>query len=194
MGQQKLLMPAGSRCVIQHVLASLEPIPAAQRYVVIRSDDKRLASIVAATSAQVLQPPTNPPDMRASVEVALREIAKQHSPKDTDGWMLLPADSVGLTPDNVCQLLHVWNNSDADILVPQIGKRRGHPAFFRWPLAERLFHLDSSVGVNALRTLEGVAVELHTVTDPGVLEDLDTPDDYNAMLKNMQRRDVENQR
>jgi CTP:molybdopterin cytidylyltransferase MocA len=68
-------------------------------------------------------------------------------------------------------------------VVPVFGGRRGHPTVIRWRHAAGIRGLPPGEGVNAyLRRHAAETLEL-SVTDPGVLCDLDTPDDYDRLSR-----------
>lgn len=178
MGRPKLTLPLGDETVIERVLAALNQTGVTERVVVVRPDDEELVAAVRRADARCIQPVVAPPDMRASVQIALADIARRHTPHYDDAWMLTPGDSVGVKGTVVRQLLAAWFRSRADVLVPEHEHHRGHPALFRWPLAQRLRSLSSDVGVNALLSEPDVTVETLSVGDAGILDDLDTPQDY----------------
>jgi molybdenum cofactor cytidylyltransferase len=183
MGRPKLKLPLGKSTVIEHVLAAVDVPSVTCRVVTVRSDDLALAELVTRARATVVTPHHDPADMRQSVEAGLRFVEQHNAPNDNDAWMLLPGDSVGLTRHEVSKVLTVWATCDADILIPRWQGKGGHPTLFRWPLANMLCKLDGSLGVNALRKRPEVRVLEHQMTKPGVIQDMDTPDDYDAALK-----------
>ena len=187
MGRPKLTLPLGETTVIEHVLSAVDAPEIAARIITVRADDHALAELVTRAGATVLSPRYDPADMRESVEAGLGFVEEHYTPAKTDAWMLLPGDSVGLTRHAVSTLLTAWRTCDADMLVPRWQDKGGHPTLFRWPLADVLRKLDGSLGVNALRKRPDVSVLEHHMTEPGVIQDMDTPADYDTVLKS--RRD-----
>ncbi len=187
MGRPKLTLPLGESTIIEHVLAAVDVPEVSGRVVTVRTHDHALAELVIRAGAKVMSPRRDPADMRQSVEAALQFVEEHYLPTETDAWMLLPGDSVGLTRHAVSRLLTLWTSCDADILVPRWQGKGGHPTLFRWPLTDVLRKLDGSLGVNALRKLPEVRVLEHEMNEPGVIQDMDTPDDYDKVLKS--RRD-----
>jgi CTP:molybdopterin cytidylyltransferase MocA len=75
-----------------------------------------------------------------------------------------------------------WRSRRPQVLVPTCGGRRGHPTVFSWCLAGAVSQLPEGCGLNHLvRSASGEVVEVE-LGEPGVLTDLDTPDDYEALL------------
>ena len=178
MGQPKLLLPFGERTVIAAVLDVLRHPAIAETVVVVRSDDIALRGTVEQSGAVVVSPETPPPEMRDSVELALRWIGEHHDPQPEEGWLLTPADHPLLDAQVLERLVARWRQGDCTILVPTCGGRRGHPVLFRWSLAAEVFALPAEAGLNRLvRDHAGDVTELEVASE-SILLDLDTPEDY----------------
>lgn len=178
MGQPKLLLPLGASTVIARMLAVIARPEIEATFVVIRPDDESLRAAVAACGATPLQPAVPPPEMRDSVEFALRHIERQFEPSPAAGWILAPADHPLLDPGVIDRLLTAWRNSSGKILVPVHGGRRGHPVIFPFGLVPDVYALPPDQGLNRLLTRHAAIIEQIEVDSAGVLADLDTPEDY----------------
>ncbi|MHC4877669.1 MAG: nucleotidyltransferase family protein [Planctomycetota bacterium] len=187
MGQPKLVMQLGDRTVIEHLLDALDQ-PAITAVVIVfrRGDEELSACLQSVDSLQhtqliIVQPNTDPPDMRTSVELGLREINVRFTPTDDDGWLLIPADHPVVDGDVVRSLLAARSTSTADVLVPTHDSRRGHPTLFGWHMAGRVSGIPADRGLNWLVRHASVSVEeVHVATD-SVLLDLDTPEDFRKL-------------
>lgn len=183
MGQPKLLLPYRGTTVIGQVLSVLSPAQIATRCVVVRQDDAALKQEAERHGAWVVQPGTDPPDMRASVEFALSRISQRHHPHDDDGWLLIPADHPLLSAELLRELLAVWQREQPQILVPTYHGRRGHPVMFRWRLARKTTSIPTDRGLNwLLETCASQVVEW-PCEFAEVTQDLDTPEDYERLQK-----------
>src|SRR6266446_1224603 len=135
MGRPKLLLPVGASTVIARMLSVLKRPEIASTIVVVRPDDEPLRAAVADCGAIPLQPDVPPPEMRQSVEYALRHIEGQFQPLPEDGWLLAPADHPLLDPAVVTRMVAEWRGSPGKIVVPVYRGRRGHPTLFPFLLA-----------------------------------------------------------
>lgn len=188
MGQSKLLLPWGKTTVIEHLLNRLLEADIASISMLIREDDAalndRLTAFRAAQSFdqsrrwRVLHAAQPPDEMCDSVALVLNYVTKVGFAEDTDGWMLVPADSVAVEPATLNSLLEQWRRGGQDILIPTHAGRRGHPALFAWSLASRIVEIPADHGINWLCTRPEYRISEFPVDDPAVLADLDTPDDY----------------
>lgn len=183
MGRPKLLLPFGETTVIGRLIEVLSAAEMAGVFVLVRPDDEPLAEEVRHAGATVVQPAEPPAEMRVSVEHLLATIARQYAPADDDGWLLIPGDHPLVTHETLSQLITSWHANPSAITLPVIDGRRGHPTLFPWPLAEHVAGLPADVGVNHLLRSSDIEVNEVSVTDPAILLDLDTPDDYERALK-----------
>lgn len=178
MGVPKLLLPWHGTTVIEQLINTLTRPEIAAIVVVTRPDDVELHAALRRTSAIVVVPEHEPPDMRDSVELGLRAIRQRFAPNDDDGWLLIPADHPLLEPEVLDGLLTRWSRGDCNALVPAHGDRRGHPTLLRWSLAANVEQLPRDVGINALlRSSPSLVTEWPTHRE-SVFADLDTPEDY----------------
>ncbi|MFM9068314.1 MAG: NTP transferase domain-containing protein [Planctomycetota bacterium] len=192
MGEPKLLLPWNGQAVIQHVLQAWKATAVDRILVVVRQSDHQLAAICQQERVEVLQPAIDPPDMKASVQVALRwlEAESTETGRASPGaWLLAPADQPRIAAAVIQQLLAEFAATAATIpvpdrpvpaiLVPVYHGRRGHPVLFPWQLAEAVHRLEENDGVN--RLLRDFPVHEIAVSQPSIVDDLDTPEDYQRL-------------
>lgn len=182
MGQPKLLLPFARTTIIGRLLEVLKRTEIDQTIVVVRPDDEPLRAAAEAGGAIVVQPSPAPEEMRQSVEHALRHIIENFQPRDEDAWLLSPADHPLLDSAVLDALLQRWSTGVGRILIPTYEGRRGHPVLFRWDLARDVFALPADVGLNQLVRRHADAVTTLEINNPAILQDLDTPEDYERLL------------
>jgi molybdenum cofactor cytidylyltransferase len=141
----------------------------------VHPDDPELAQTARSLGARVVVPAAAPADMKDSVRIALAHARTEFAPRDSDVWLLAPADLPELSSDVARQLLQAARQNPRKIIVPQHAGRRGHPVLFPWPLAAEVATLAENEGVDALLARhEIVTLE----AGPACLAiDIDTPDD-----------------
>jgi molybdenum cofactor cytidylyltransferase len=183
MGRPKLLLPLGSGTVIGRMLALLQRPDIHATIVVVRPDDEPLHAAVVARGAIPLQPAVAPAEMRHSVEYALQYLQRELQARPDDGWLLAPADHPWLEAAVLNQLIAAWHDSHDRILIPVYGKKRGHPAVLPFRLAAEVFDLPADAGLNQLLKSHAGEIRQIEVNSPGVISDLDTPEDYQRLLK-----------
>jgi molybdenum cofactor cytidylyltransferase len=177
MGRPKLSLPLGDRTVIEHVIVALRTGGVEHVLVVVGPHVPDLEPLATAAGADVLTLAEPTPDMRSTVEQGLRWIEERFHAGPNDPWLLVPADHPVLDPELVRRVVAA-GTPERPIVVPAHAGRRGHPTRFAWRHATAVRELPPDQGINAL--LRACAHEVFElpVTDPTVLCDLDTPDDY----------------
>jgi len=182
MGQPKLMLTLAGVPIIERLLQALDHPAIGTRHVVVRPGDAPLQTQVSRLAGTLVVPPTDPPDMRASVALALDSIQHEFSPQDDEGWLLVPADHPVLDRGLIETMMTFWVAAHPRILVPRRGQRRGHPTLFRWSLAREVAHIPADRGLNWLLREHATEVTELPVESDAAITDLDTPEDY-ARLK-----------
>jgi molybdenum cofactor cytidylyltransferase len=184
MGQVKLALPLGERTVLQRVVAAVRQAGVEPILVVLGPHVAHLAEPAREAGAAVLVLHEETPDMRATVEQGLTWLEQHVQPGLDDGWLLLPADHPTLDPEVVRRLLEAKEASPRhSLLVPTWQGRRGHPAWIGWGHVPGIRALDAGLGLNMyLRRHAEETLEVPVET-ASILLDLDTPEDYQRLLK-----------
>ena len=91
-----------------------------------------------------------------------------------DGWVIALADMPALQPDTVRRVVEALHAGAATV-APTYHGRRGHPVGFAAPLLPELLALAGDTGARSV--LMRHPPQLIEVDDPGVLYDVDTPED-----------------
>lgn len=179
MGTPKLLLPWGETTIIESVLDAWKGAQVRATVVVVPPDDRELADLCWHAGAEVVVPSQQPGDMKQSVRIALRHIAKHLRPRETDVWLVAPADMPHLSSPIIARLLEKHRPDEPRILLPTLNGRRGHPALFPWPLAGRVDELGPDEGLNALVQREHpLEIPCDDLAGPDAFGDVDTPEDY----------------
>lgn len=181
-GVAKLLLPLHGVPLIAHTLtawqaAGISPL------VVVRRGDQPLADVCRSYGAEVLQPETPPPEMKVSVQLALQYLQQRYRPAANFAWLLAPADMPRLSPAIIERLL-TTKSGTAEILVPTIFDKQGHPVLFPWSFATQVFQLAANEGVKALLTrnpFREIACDDLVSAGSDAFCDVDTPLDYQRL-------------
>ena len=101
----------------------------------------------------------------------------------TEGAMMCLVDHPAISRGVVGQLLDEFERSKASVLIPTFVGRRGHPVLFARNLFDELQRAPLEQGARAVVRRHAAETELVPVDDPGILVDVDTPADYQELLK-----------
>jgi molybdenum cofactor cytidylyltransferase len=92
--------------------------------------------------------------------------------------LVVPGDQVGLATELVNLVIEAGRQSEKGIVVPTHGGRRGHPLLVSSDYREQVLHQYDNVGLRGLLWDHPEDVLEVEVASPGVLSDMDTPEDY----------------
>jgi CTP:molybdopterin cytidylyltransferase MocA len=182
MGRPKLALPLGDRTVLEHVVAALRNAAVENVLVVVGPHVPELASLAAKSGADALLLTEATADMRATVEHGLRWLEEHRHRRDDDALLLVPADHPTLSPNVVRQLVQEREaNPAATIVIPTFGGRRGHPVLFAWSHVAAIRAFPQGQGINAYVRQQPAAILEVAVASTDILDDLDTPEDYERL-------------
>lgn len=110
--------------------------------------------------------------MLSSVQCGLRAFGQP-----PDAVLVWPVDHPLVKAESLAAMIAAYREHDAPVVVPTYGGRRGHPVLFAARLIPELMGADPSRGAREVVHAHDDRIELET-DDPGVVEDIDTPEDY----------------
>lgn len=105
-------------------------------------------------------------------------------PGDIDGFFLLPVDHCAVRPETLEKVITAFIMSNGQAIVyPTYQEERGHPPLIPYSFAADIKDYDGHDGMRGF--LSAYPFEEVDVNDPGVLLDMDTPRDYEILLKHL---------
>ena len=114
--------------------------------------------------------------MLSSVQCGIRAL-----PPDVDALLLWPVDHPLVKTETVKQILAAHRDTETTVVVPVHAGRRGHPVLFANGAIAELLAADATVGARQVVHAHADRLEL-PVSDPGVVTDIDTPEDYRRIF------------
>ncbi|MDX1378606.1 MAG: NTP transferase domain-containing protein, partial [Anaerolineales bacterium] len=79
---------------------------------------------------------------------------------------------------SVEMVCNAFYEAGSDIVVPSFQRRRGHPWLVARPLWDEILNMEPPRSLRDFLNAHHEKIEYINVDDPGVLADLDTPEDY----------------
>lgn len=170
MGTCKQLLQLDGKPVMVHCLETLFSGGVADVIVVVSTSQEDVARVAGRYPVQVVCN-TNPEgDMASSVRTG-----RDALPSASTGVLIALSDYPLITPETISCTIEAQRQQPDRIIIPSYNGRRGHPSLFPRPL------LDELVQTLTLRDLllnHPDKIQHLEVQDPGILMDMDTPDDF----------------
>ena len=114
--------------------------------------------------------------MLDSVKLGLMKLAET-----CDRMLITPADAPLFGAQTVKQLAA----NQSEIVIPVCAGIDGHPVCIGQKAAERILHYEGEGGLRGAMQHAGFGILRLQVSDEGVLGDMDTPEDYQAILQKL---------
>jgi molybdenum cofactor cytidylyltransferase len=149
----------------RHLVAALNDVVA-----VVRPNDPLLHDLLVATGARVVECADADRGMGVSLAHAVG------SAGEADGWIVALADMPWIAPATIDAIAGALRDG-AEIAAPANRGERGHPVGFAKAYGPLLRELTGDEGARTLVAARKWALRIVDVDDPGVLRDVDHPDD-----------------
>lgn len=138
---------------------------------VIPTGKSALREVLEAEGCEVLESDRTSMGLGASLAAGVEAAAS------VDGWIVALGDMPAITPQTISAVRRALEEG-ARIAAPIDGAgRRGHPVGFAASLREELVALRTDVGAREIIQRHAGEVRLVRCDDPGILYDVDTPED-----------------
>ena len=103
--------------------------------------------------------------------------------RPVDAVVVWPVDHPHVRVATIQQMLGAYRESGAPIVIPTYQGRRGHPVLFARPVFDELQTAPGELGARAVVRANRSRVFEVPVPDPAILEDIDTPDAYENLIR-----------
>ena len=175
MGRCKQLLPLGDTTVIGRCLETLRAGGIDRIVTVVSPEGERVAEAARFGRSEVAVNCEPDGDMVSSVRSG-RDLL----PADVAGVLIALCDCPLVASETVRRLAAAHRTSPDNIIQPVYAGRRGHPLLIP---RQVLDGLAPGMTLRDLLRLEPSRVVMIEVNDPGILVDMDTPEDYAAVQR-----------
>ncbi len=148
-----------------HLRAALDDVVA-----VIRPGDSLLHYALLATGARVVECARAEEGMGASLACGVGNAP------GADGWIVALADMPWIAPASIVAVADALRGG-AEMAAPRFREERGHPVAFARSYGPVLRSLSGDEGARSVVAARQWALQLVDVDDPGVVRDIDRPED-----------------
>jgi len=185
MGSPKALLDFRGQPFAVRILEALEALEVKTRVVVVGPDAPRIQPALAGHECLIVENTDVDGGPIASLRAALRAL----QPLQPSGVLAWPVDLPHVRVTTVERLIETFRRDPAPAVVPTFAKRRGHPVLWGATLFEELLTSDAATRHGARAVLHAHATEIVPVAvdDPAVIDDLNTPEDYERLVRELNR-------
>ena len=185
MGRSKALLDFRGVPFVVRILEALEALDMKPRLVVLGPDAPRIRPSLATHDCVIIEQP----DLAAGEIGSLRAALAALEPVRPSAILAWPVDLPHVRVATIERLLERYRLAPAPAVVPAFAERRGHPVLWDRTLFEELSESSVATRHGGRAVLLAHEAELATVPvdDPAVIDDLNTPEDYERLVREVNR-------
>jgi molybdenum cofactor cytidylyltransferase len=178
MGVQKLLLPFGGKTVIAHIVDQLTASSVDEVHVVVGCQGKQVSRELSGRPVSIVNNSNYKSGMLSSVRCGLRAINKK-----CKAVLVVLGDQPSITSQLIDQMMQIFASNKKQILVPLYDDKRGHPILFSAAYCDEILTNYDDIGLRGLLYAHKEDIFELPVQTPGVLSDIDYPQDYQRELR-----------
>jgi molybdenum cofactor cytidylyltransferase len=179
-GTPKALLPLRGKSFLQSILEAISEAPIHDTVVVVGHHRNEIEQTVAA-SARVVYNPDYERGMITSLQAGIRALRPEVS-----GALLCLVDHPVVDAETIRSLMA--HAAPSRIALPTFGGRRGHPVLFGSFVLQEILALPPFQGANIVVRKDPSRIVEVPVNSPGILVDVDTPEDYRKLQDEYESR------
>lgn len=174
MGRPKMLLPWGEGTVLSQVLTSFREAGLEDILVVTGGAREQVESVISHFKViAIYNEQFTQGDMLSSIQCGIRALTHQ-----TQAVLIGLGDQPQVQVGSVRAVCDAYRESKSNIVVPSFNMRRGHPWLVGRSLFDGLMAIKPPQSPRFFLNAHLRQIQYVNVDDPGILADLDTPEDY----------------
>jgi molybdenum cofactor cytidylyltransferase len=188
MGSPKALLADGQgRLFVTRVTDSMVQAGLTNLVVVTGDQHDEISRAVHAGSSAVTPKVARNPDpsrgQLSSLWIGMDEVCTP----ETEAIVVTLVDVPMVAPATIVQVVEAWRRTRAPIVRPAVGVRRGHPVIFDRAVFDELRNAPLDAGARVVVRAHFNEIVDVPVADRGCIMDVDTPEDYQAVIDAFER-------
>ena len=181
-GRNKLLEPVGAQSEPMAVACARPLVGAVQRVLAVtRTGEREVRVLLERAGCEVMETDRSRDGLGASLAAGIAATA------DASGWIVTLADMPFIRRETVVAVREALE-AGAVIAAPMYEGVRGHPVGFGAQLRDELAALAGDAGARSLLEAHPQLLRFVPVEDPGILRDIDRPEDLIARSRDSRGR------
>lgn len=180
MGSQKMLLPFGESTILETVIQNILSSSVDSILVVLGANHEEIQEVIKPLPVEVCINTNHHSGMLSSVMCGFSAL-----PDDTSTVLIFLGDQPGISARVTNAVIDAYNESLHGIVIPVTNHRRGHPLLVDFKYKREIGRLDLEKGLRALMHHFPEDVLEVEVEEPGILLDIDTPEEYTIAKKKL---------
>ncbi len=176
MGRPKALSRLGGKPLLAHSLDTLRASPVREIVVVLGSDAESIRKGVALAGTRVVLNAEFAEGMSSSIRAGLHAASGR-----ADAFLIVLGDQPLVTAATIAGIIARYQTTHGPAIVPTFRGRRGNPVLFDRSLLPEMQAIRGDIGCRVVLSAHAAEVVEFAVDDPGILLDVDTPKDLEAL-------------
>jgi CTP:molybdopterin cytidylyltransferase MocA len=173
MNRPKPLLEVGHETFVQRAVRIVRAAGCRRTYIVLPAGAADIAVRMAAADIEAIANADPDSEQVDSLRLALRAL-----PEDSGAALVLPVDLPLILETTAAALVRAWREKPGPLYLPFHNAVAGHPVLVDRSLYDEILDSELEEGLRTLIMNHTRDVREVRVTDPGILIDIDTPDDY----------------
>ena len=183
MGRVKPLLPWGKQTLIEAIIVRVARSRAKEVLIVLGAGRDDIEPVIAKYHVGRVFNPDFGRGMLSSIQRGLEVV-----PRDARAVLFFLGDQPPPQPGMINRLIDAYEKTGKGIVLPVHSGRRGHPVLIDLKYRNEIGTLDPGIGLRQLmRNHPEDVLEVRT-RSPRILNDIDTPVDYERALESRRRR------
>jgi len=178
MGDFKPLLPLGPDSFIERTIRLYRGVDIGDILVVVGHEAGRVIPVLDGLGVNWVKNTHYDQGMFSSIQTGVRGLWGQ-----CRAFFLHPADIPFVHPETIKSLIAAFQTGDVDVCRPAYRGKLGHPPLISLSLSGAIGEFDGTGGLRALLARHADKSRNIQCDDPGILLDMDTPEDYEKALQ-----------
>lgn len=175
-GKNKLMLEISGRPVIEHVIKNVLNSNIKTVAVIVGNHKEKLMPILQKYPIKIVENTNFSEGISSSIKQAAASL-----PHFTSAVMVFLGDMPLIRPQTINEILCQYLKNSCLIAAPVYRGKRGHPVLFDKVLFPEMLKLSGDVGAGSILKAHYQDVCRVNVDDPGILLDVDRPEDFLAV-------------
>ena len=176
-GYIKALLPVHGVSFLERIVNSLSSVHVDEILVVLGYRHREIKGAVNLNDARFVINGEWRKGQLSSLRIGVQRLSP-----GSGGIIFTPVDHPLVEVSTYEELIDTWRHDEGRIVIPTYRGRKGHPALFPERVFGKILHEELPGGARDIIYQERDRTVFLPVDDPGVVYDIDTPDDYKRLI------------